>query len=157
MKNRLCTAGFAMLLAASGAWAQLPPTVDCSVNGQRATCSREALAKRFAEAKTVAVDSTPRSKSGEALLKSNMIQLGKQIVPAGTPADITLRLVQTSPDGVDVGAGDSERAMLQVFSSKTGQAQQMLWVERYLGHAETPWPSMVQVMAQHFQATLAGE
>jgi hypothetical protein len=146
-----------MLAVAAGSWAQLPPTVDCSINGHHSTCSRETLAKRFAEAKTVAVDSTPKSRSGEAQLRSKMTLLGKQIAPEGAPADITLRLVQTPPDGVDMGAGDSERGTLQVFWTKQGQPQQLLWVERYLGHAETPWPAMVQVMAQHFQATLAGE
>jgi hypothetical protein len=149
---------FSVLIAmAGGVWAQAPSTVDCSINGQHATCSRETLLRRFAEAKTVAVDSVPRSRSGETQVKSEMVLLGKQIAAAGASADITLHLVQTPPEGINVGVGDSELATLQVFWSKPGQERRLLWVERYLGHADRPWPAMVQVMTQHFQATLAGE
>ncbi len=149
---------FSVVIAmAGGAWAQRPATVDCSIHGQHATCSRDTLIKRFAEAKTVAVDSVPKSRPGEAQVRSEMMLLRKQIAAAGTPADITLHLVQTPPEGINVGAGDSELATLQVFWSKPGQERRLLWVERYLGPADRPWPAMVQAMTQQFQATLAGE
>ena len=92
---RIGALSLAAAIAGAGS-AQVPSTVDCSIDGQHFTCSRETLAKHFAEAKTVEVESTPKSKSAEALLRSKMTQLGKQIAPQGTTADITLHLFQNT-------------------------------------------------------------
>lgn len=132
-----------------------PSSVDCSIEGKRLTCNRMDFLKSFAEARTLALESQPKSRIADQQLASFAQSLGKQVTP-GFPADITLRLVRSPTTGVSIGPGEMELASLRVFATKTGaEASRLLWVETYRGQADMPWGMVVQALLQQFQTTLA--
>ncbi len=142
------------MLHTTGVFAQQAATVDCSVDGAQYTCSHATLLRTFAEGRTIAVESQPKDRVSEGQLASFATSLGKQIVPE-TGAAITLRLVRDQPTGFSVGPGDSELATLRVFAG-SGPNSHLIWVERYRGQSDRPWPSVVHSITSQFQATLAG-
>lgn len=148
----------ALLLSTAPAFAQKDaPKVDCSVDGRQLTCDRSELLKRFAEARTLALESQPRDHVADVQLASFAKKLGKQVVPA-QPADITVRLVRNVQTGMDmVGSADIELASLRIFSTKNGtEASHLLWVETYRGQQDRPWYATVHSLMAQFQQTLAG-
>jgi hypothetical protein len=140
-----------MILLAPAAWAQVekPSTVDCSVDGRTQTCDRTDFLKRFAEGRTLALESVPRDRVADGQLASLSKSVGKTVVPGA--ADLTLRLVRDADSGFAVGTGDEELGTLRVIA-----AGRLIWVERYRGQPDTPWQAVVRGLTQQFQASLAG-
>lgn len=133
-----------------------PPKVDCSVDGMQLTCDRSELLKRFAEARTLTMESQPRDHVADVQMASFGKSLGKRVVPV-QPADITVRLVRPEHTGVVVGSGDVDLASLRIFSTKNGtEASHLLWVETYRGQEDMPWIAVVRAVMWQFQETLAG-
>ena len=143
------------LLLTGAAWGQVerPATVDCSVDGRSLTCDRGEFLKRFAEAKTVALESVPRDRVADGQLASLSKSLGKTVVPGA--ADLTLRVVRPPDSGIAVGTGDEDLGSLRVFATKDGP-NRLVWVEHYRGQPDTPWQAVVRALTQQFQGTLAG-
>ncbi len=132
-------------------------TIDCSVDGAQYTCTRADLLRTFAEARTIALESQPTDRLAEGQMRSFARSLTKVVVPGHDSADITLRLVRTQPTGMSVGSFDVDLATLRVFSTVDGRSKgDLLWVERYRGQQDVPWPSIVQALTGQLQATLAG-
>jgi hypothetical protein len=131
-----------------------PATIDCSVDGRVLTCNREQFLKRFAEAKTLTLQSQPSDRVADGELTSFSKSLGKRVVTA-KPSDLTFRVVRTADTGFEVGPGDQELGSLRVFETKDG-ASRLIWMERYRGQADMPWPAVVRSLTRELQATLAG-
>lgn len=143
--------------AQSNSSATQSKTIDCSVDGAQYTCSRTGLASAFAEARTVALESQPKDRLADGELASFVKSLGKLVVPAQGPADITLRLVRTGSTGISVGSFDVELGTLRVFSTRTGKSNShLLWVETYRGQQDVPWPAVVHELTGQLQAALSG-
>ena len=111
-----------VMLLAGSAWGQVekPGTVDCSVDGRTLTCDRAEFLKRFAEGRTLALESVPRDRVADGQLASLSKSLGKTVVPSAvsSPADLTLRVVRPAETGIAVGTGDEELGTLRVFATK---------------------------------------
>jgi hypothetical protein len=132
------------------------PTIDCSVDGRHLTCDRGEFLRRFAEAKTVALESQPRDHVADAQLAGFAKRLGKQ-VDQGSPADLTIRVVRPAETGFGVGPMDVELASLRVFASKDGpDKSRLLWVETYKGQPDVPWQAVVRAITSQLQNTIAG-
>ena len=123
------------------------PKVDCSVDGRQLTCDRSELLKRFAEARTLTLQSEPQDHVADVQLASFAKKLGKQVVPA-QPADITVRLVRNIQTGMDmVGSADVDLASLRIFSTKNGtESSHLLWVETYHGQQDMQWYAVVHAL-----------
>jgi hypothetical protein len=156
-RNRVVLLSLAALLLSVSALAQKDaPKVNCSIDGKQMTCDRSAFLKRFAEAHTIALESSPRDTVADAQLASFAKSLAKQVVP-GQPADITVRLIRPVQDGMVFGSSDVELASLHIFSTKNGtENSNLLWVESYRGQEDMPWIAVVRSLMVQFQATLAG-
>jgi hypothetical protein len=147
-----------LLLSTAPAFAQKDaPKVDCSVDGRQLTCDRSELLKRFAEARTLALESQPQDHVADVQLASFAKKLTKQVVPA-QPADITVRIVRNVQTGMDmVGSADVDLASLRIFSTKNGtESSHLLWVETYHGQQDMQWYAVVHALMAQFQQTLAG-
>ncbi|WP_263384643.1 hypothetical protein [Granulicella arctica] len=146
-----------VLLGGGVALAQVekPATVDCSVDGRALTCDRTDFLKRFAEGRTLALESQPRDRVADGQLATLSKSLGKTVVPVGAAADLTLRVVRPAESGIAVGTGDEELGSLRLFSAKDGVSR-LVWVERYRGPLDTPWQVVVRALGQQFQGSLAG-
>ncbi len=146
-----------LFVGSSGLRAQKQsPTVDCSLDGKQLTCDRSEFLKRFAEARTVALESQPKDRLADAQLASFDKRMGKQVAST-PPADLTLRLVRRSDTGFGVGPGDIDLGSLRVFASRDGAAtSRLLWVETYRGQPDTPWLVVVRAVTNQLQATVAG-
>ena len=133
-----------------------PPTVDCSIDGRKLTCNRADFLKRFAEARTVALESQPRDRVADGQLAAFAKRVGKQVATT-LPADLTLRIVRPPDSGFGVGSADVELASLRVFSTKEGaDTSRLLWVETYRGQPDVPWQAVVRGITNQLQVTLAG-
>ena len=144
-----------VMLLTGSAWRQVerPAAVDCSVDGRTQTCDRSEFLKRFAEGRTLALESVPRDRVADGQLASLAKTLGKTVVPGS--ADLTLRVVRAADSGFAVGTGDEELGSLRVLATKD-RVSRLVWVERYRGQLDTPWQAVVRALTQQFQGSLAG-
>jgi hypothetical protein len=79
--------------------------------------------------------------------------LGRTPALAGTPADLTLALEKVNTDGVFVGPGGTELAILRVYkNAPDGTRGNLIWVESFSGQLDVQWPAAVRSLIQQFQS-----
>jgi hypothetical protein len=124
----------------------------CSAS-KSGSCNRPAFLKAFAVAKTVSVGTRPDDEMAAGQITTMLNGMGKVPAPAGTPGDLAFVLEKVNTEGVFVGPGGTELAILRVYSPATeGGRNNLIWVEAYSGQLDVTWPVAVRGLVRQFQA-----
>lgn len=103
-------------------------------------------------AHTVAIETGHMDRAAAHELRHLVTNMGKLPEPAGSLADLTLRLEPTPPTGIDIGPADHDLATLRIFAPGTTGTPVLLWVETLRGQGDRPWPAQVHALIEQFQA-----
>jgi len=89
-----------------------------------------------------------------AQLKELAKGLGKSVATRDESADLTMTVVPAPVSGVDIGPADEEILELRIYEGNSSSEGKLIWVERYRGQRDKPWPANVQQAIQQFEERL---
>lgn len=126
---------------------------SCTLSKGLYICDWQAFRVRFAQAHTIAIQAEPMQRATEKRLRELVEALGKSVAAPEQSADLTIRVLPANQAGIEIGPADQALATLQVLTrAEPGSRGTLLWAETYVGQADRPWPTVVNAVADQFQA-----
>jgi hypothetical protein len=125
----------------------------CVLKNHVYTCDGAAFQRALAGATTVAIETHNADGVARSQLKDLVTRkLGKTVVPAGSPADLEVLMIPTSPEGV-VNNTDADLGTLRIYTiGPNGGRGHLLWAETFSGTQDMPWPAVVHGLILQFES-----